>query len=590
MTEPIRACSGGSPKSRFLPPAPGLVLAALLACAGALAAGCLPDDPPVRGRLLYAGVGIERPEFRYIGDEPWVMFDVRRTRPAQRLGGTTDLYMVHWETGETRLLLKSRSDRLEWQRSPDRWGGFFYMTEERITSDGPRAPVGTLVRLRLDTGEILERIPDVLSHSVHGGRTRMHYRKYLPGSNYPELHLRDIASGADRVLGVLTGQVQSQGDNLYYIVGEERALMRLTGLEGIPQMLRTRVSKFLLQDDEKRAVVTVSDANQVKTVILDLETRAERAMPIANPCCTIQLVGSTYIFADSARGDQPAELHYYDIASHTDRMLPLPNGLVDVRSMLPRPPGPRSEYLLFDSTRRTALFRTEPNFNANLTPLVPHAPGFTDDGRYLVFIDPDPAPPPPAISTLPTGRLYVQDMDNLDAPPRMLSPRGSSVPLDPVGYKLRPTEQFPLLFWARFGLGGSDLYIADYETGNSQKVATSIGAVHVSDRHVLGVVRITQDLTGDLVYRDFTIDKENIVEHGVTDVQVQPDEKRGDMVAFVVRERRPASHRNGLWATLLPAPPPRPEDTPAPAAAGETGPLMRQWLRVEGQPPAERNQ
>lgn len=570
-------------------------------------AGCLPDDPAVRGRLLYAGVNIERPEFIYVGDEPWVMFDIRRSRPVFPEGGVVDLYMVNWDTGTSRLMLSGRSDRTEWARSIDKDGAFMYVVDERRTSDGPGSAVGTLVRLRVHDAQILESVPDVISYTLHPDRGRFHYRKYVAGANYPELHLREIGSdgqpGRDRNLGPLSGQVQLIGESLYFIGGgDERELTRITGFDGSPQVLRNRVSKYLLQDGQRLGVVTVAEANQVKTIIFDLDTKEERPMPIANPCCTIQLVDHTYIFADAARGDQPAELHYYDIATGVDKVLRLPPGMLDVRSMLRRPPASRGEYLLFDQVGQTALFQTRPAFSASLTPLVPRAPGFADDGRYLVFIDPDPAPPPPAVSSLPTGRLYVQDMDNLAQPPRLLSPKGASVPLEPVGYKLRPTPDFPLLFWARYGLGGSDLYISDYETGALQKVATGIGAVHVSDRHVLGVVRITQDLTGDLVYRNFKTGEEKLVEHGVTDVQVVRDDTRGEMVAFVVRERMVSSARNGLWATMLPEPPEAPVTEPQAAASMSsavkaTGRVrqwarqwVRQWVRVEGGEPIERQQ
>jgi hypothetical protein len=577
---------------------PGSYLAVALGLALGLG-GCLPDDPPVRGRLLYAGVDIEHPEFMELGGEPWVMFDIRRTRPVFPAGGIVDLHLVNWDTGAQRMVLPARSDRPEWARSIDREGAFLYVIDERRTSDGPGSAVGTLVRLRIQDGEILERIPDLISYTMHADRGRFHYRKYVPGAPYPELHLHEIGSngtGKDRNLGPLSGQVQVIGPWLYYIGGgDERALTRIAGFDGEPQVLRNKVSKYLLQDGQKLGVITVSEANQVKTIVFDIDTRQEWPMPIANPCCTIQLIDHTYIFADGARGDQPAELHYFDIATKVDRVLRLPPGLLDVRSMLRRPPASRGEFLLFDQVGQTALFQTKPDFSATLTPLAPRAPGFTDDGRYLVFIDPDPAPPPPAISNLPTGRLYAQDMDRLDEAPRLLSPKGASVPLEPIGYKLRPTPEFPLLFWARYGLGGSDLYISDYETGANQKVATGIGAVHVSERHVLGVVRITQDLTGDLVYRNFETGEEKLVEHGVTDVQVARDNERmQELVAFVVRERMNSSKRNGLWATLLPDPPETPAapDGAAPAQkiARPEGQRQRQWVRVEGGEPIEREQ
>jgi hypothetical protein len=102
---------------------------------------------------------------------------------------------------------------------------------------------------------------------------------------------------------------------------------------------------------------------------------------------------------------------------------------------------------------------------------------------------------------------------------------------------------------------------------------------------VLGVVRLSQDLTGDLVFRDFVDGREQMVETGVSDMHITYDANLGDIVAFVVRERRPSSPRNGLWATKLePLPEPDPEmGAPAPRlvqgvrsvfGAGEGGPTL----------------
>ena len=78
-----------------------------------------------------------------------------------------------------------------------------------------------------------------------------------------------------------------------------------------------------------------------------------------------------------------------------------------------------------------------------------------------------------------------------------------------------------------------------------------------------------------------------MVETGVSDMHITYVPGLGDIVAFIVRERRPSSRRNGLWATKLePLPEPDPEDLsrlPAPRlvqgvpsvfGAGEGGPTL----------------
>jgi hypothetical protein len=52
--------------------------------------GCLPDDPPVDGKLLYPGTGIENPSFSDPGQfdgVPWVFFQLRRARRASTWPG-----------------------------------------------------------------------------------------------------------------------------------------------------------------------------------------------------------------------------------------------------------------------------------------------------------------------------------------------------------------------------------------------------------------------------------------------------------------------------------------------------------------------
>jgi hypothetical protein len=517
--------------------------------------GCLPDDPAVKGQLLYPGSNIESPVFLAIdqgqgaGKEPWVMFQTRRTRATRFQGGTSDLHLVKWPDGaQHRVIIEGRSDRGEWPAVRDASGAYFYMTNERLAQNG--LPVGTLNRISLTDG-LKETVPDVMSYALGETRNTFYYRKYVPGSPYPELHLRDL-TGQDRNLGILSGQVVLLGDDLfYYVAGATQTLTRVQGFVAPALPLRTRVTRFQLGAAEKFALATVSDDGVLHTLVLDFVNKTERPLPVATPCCWLDLRGSNFLFADSAKGGKPAELHYFDVNTGADRVVQMPPGLADVVAIVARPPAGK-DALIFDSTRRVAIYRPGETPEVELTNLRPSAPAFSPDGKYLLYLLPDPPPPPPAVTSLVTGQLFAQDAENWQLPPRKLSPEGASVPIEPQkGYLVREGRPYPLVFWARYGLGASDLYLGDHETGDRVRVAQGIGEVSVSQTHVLGVINMSQDLTGDLVFRDFGAAKERIVEHGVSEVEFDGLLFPGDLIAFVVHERMPSSRRNGLWSTEL---------------------------------------
>jgi hypothetical protein len=520
---------------------------------GLVAGACLPDDPEVKGRLLYPGINIERPEFP-INGQPWVMFEVRRSRAEYPLAGKMDVHLVNWLDGTHRLLLEGRSERTDWPRLKVGSSTFYYMVDERREGK----PVGTLVRLSLSEG-VLETLPDVISYSMHVDEHKFMYQKLVPDTGGQELHVREVEGGRDRNFGAIAGSVSFVGhDKLYFVGGEEKTLFRVPSFDAEPEPLRRKVQRFLLHPNEKLAMVAVSDGAKIRTVLLDLETRLETPLPVENPCCWFGFAGDQFVFADAASADRPTELHYYTLSTGKDVKVPLPEGIPNIASMVGRPPDGR-EILMFDQTRRITIYRPQGEPMFEVTGLRPSAPAFKPDGSYLVFLEPEPPPPPPAVSTVLTGKLYVQDARDWSSPPRLISPKGASVPVAPVGYRQRGGDGFWLLFWARYGLGGSDLYLSNPDTGEVLKVADGIGAVAVGERHVLGVIRISQDLTGDLVIRDFVSGQEQVIETGVADMQIGNLPGMGDVVAFVVRERMPSSRRNGLWAAPLQPLPPAPE-------------------------------
>ena len=537
-----------------------------------LLAGCLPDDPAVMGRSLYRGSNVERPTFVTIGDDLWVLFQVRQAKPTSHHGGVVDLHLVKWaDASQEHVVLAGRADRAEWPVAEDAAGARFYMTDERPSLG---LPVGTLRRLSLADGVIKESIPDVMSYALNGSRTVFYYRKYVEGAPVPELHLRDL-TGRDRNLGALPGgQVLLLGEDTIYFIGNDHTLTRVDGFDGAVTPLRAKVQKFQLGGGAKFALAQVTEGEALKTVVLDFVAHTERPLPIDAPWW-LGLSGNQFTFSTSAKGDQPAALHYYDVVTGADRVVPMPIGLNDVVSMMPRPPSGQ-ELLIFDSRRRVAAYRpgAPVGMQVQLIDLWPTAPQFTPDGRFLIFLVPEPPPPPPAVSNFATGQLYAQSAEDWTLPPKQLSPDGASVPIEPQkGYLVRDGHPYPLVFWARFGLGASDLFLSDYETGANLRVAAGIGAVSVSQTHVLGVLNMSQDLTGELVFRDFVSGKEKVIERGVSEVEF-----RDNLVAFIVHERMASSPRNGLWASMVPSL----DDPPSDAAASMARIVVRPIVGAAG--------
>jgi hypothetical protein len=238
--------------------------------------------------------------------------------------------------------------------------------------------------------------------------------------------------------------------------------------------------------------------------------------------------------------------------------VPLPEGLADVQGIVDRP-GTR-EMLLVDRDQRAALLRLPaPEVDpaeapsVQLLPMRVDAPLFTSDGRYLLYLEAQPAPPPPAVRRNPVGRLMALDASDYAQPPWVLTPRGTACLVDPRGYEPNFGGPGKVLFWAYYGLGATDLYLSDLDSRETRRLAVGVGPMTMLQTRLLGVTRIGQDRTGDLVLKDPVTGAEEVLEHGVVSVTSRTDPALGDIAAFVIRERNPASPRNGLWATPLPS-------------------------------------
>jgi len=541
-------------------------------------ASCLPDPEPVNGVSIHPGVAIEDAQFVSFDKQPWVVFGVRQAEPENGYGARLDLYRAHWldpaplpegvdpnsvpprppSFEAPQLMVSDYVDRPEWSPpAVDAEGVRYYMKDERMALDAGAAAAGTLNRMRV-TGEVVETIPDVINYGLSPSNRLLQYRKYIPGSRFQELHLRDL-HGTERVLGLASGPAQWSGLMLdqagnpvdapfYYVVGEDHTLSSVPGLTGDPQVLRSHVSRNMMREDHLFAVLAVSEIEKVRTFVFDATTRAEIDLPVENPCCWIALHGNVFEFSDSAKGDKPAALHFFDFTTKQDRVVDMPAGMTKVGVMMPRPPD-YTETLIFDSQNQMAVWKPDADPPVHLTNLHPFQSSFTDDGRYLLYIDPDPPPPTPTATPLDLGgRLMVQDADDYTLPSRQLSPHGASVPLNQRGYYTTKSEQFPVVFWAHYGFGASDLYFGNHVTGQYTKVADGISEVTVTQRRVVGVVRVSlQDLTGDLVQKDLMTGVEQLIEHNVAQTAIY-----GNRIAFLVRDRSAGSPRNGLWGATLP--------------------------------------
>lgn len=529
--------SYGGPLRRFGHAALGVVRGLSAACAlSFVLPACLPNEKPVAGRLLVAGRSIDRVAFDESQGQTVLVYETRKANASPGLGGITDLYMVPWDGGEARLLVANRSDTPGWSHRDDATGIRYYMLDERRNPNGAGS-IATLVRVSLTEGE-LERIPDVSGFSAMGG-DRFFYQRPIAGSPLRELHLR-VPSGEDIVVGRPTGDVQyASDDQIFMIVGEDRAWQIFRGPGRPPEKLRAGVSRFLLRGDGALAVLVVSDMGRPQTILFDLVARKERKLPVQNPCCWLRFDGPTFVFSESANpaAGTPARLHFFDTSTDEDRVLAMPEGLADVSAFGASRPGHPNELFYFDSKRRIALQRPGADPPIRVLPLQPLSQKFTADGRWLVYIEPDAEKAP--AGEQPAGTVMAIDGAFSEAP-RRLSPPGLLV--TQLGYFFISGPD-PLVFWGHYGRGASDLFYANYETGAVKRAAQGISEVSVTARHVFGIMRVSlQDLTGELVRKDVMTGEEQRLESSVMDFTV--DEGR---LAIVVRERA-ASSRDGLWA------------------------------------------
>jgi hypothetical protein len=249
-------------------------------------------------------------------------------------------------------------------------------------------------------------------------------------------------------------------------------------------------------------------------------------------------------------------LHALNLDTGEDTYKTLPKPLTNANDAKDRPHS--DERLILDSAGH-GVFTNKSDLVAKRVLEGPlYTPGFTSDGKYLVYISPAA---PTIYDTSVQGPLMFQDADQTDQPPTMVSPPGLLVNVkNGPAYFFTSGDNGPLLvFWAHLGRSTSDLYFADYTEGslptNLRLIAKSILSVSVSAHTLFGVLNMSQqDGVGDLVYRNIDTGTDTLYAQAVMDATSCPqDHDCANMFLYIVRGRAD-SDRSGLWIDSVTSP------------------------------------
>jgi len=544
--------------------------ASLLSCL--LAAGCLQPGPLPEGTKLFAGRDISGLAFVTLDDDtvpnkkvPWVAFNRRKAPATPTAGAVSDLWIASVDGTQQRLVVASRSDR--WSPS---WSGgsLFTMVDERqITSGaGQSETVGALVRINSHFQPNL-RFESISTFLVNGqDDSHLAFRQVPVDSEIPGLFLWD---GQDqRRLGDSPSSgsfnVQFAGSGAVYFVGDDGYLSRLGSFPDTIQALHSNVNRFNFRNDEKYIALSYSDAGASKAVVLDTQSGNDIPLGRPNPCCWLGFADpNLFTYSQSAIGGAPAEYHTLDLTTGLDTTMVLPTPLVDLTTFLPRPEGDEIVYLdsqshgvVYGQSDRQAR-RTVMKLDQSGTP-VPAlllSPQFTQDGKYILYIDPQPTT---VAQPYPHGPLMIQEADFTDQPTshprRQLSTDGMSVRQGAFFFIDGPSTDAGvsriLVFWASLVRSAEDVYFANIETGDLQVVANAIGSVEVDSQEIFGTVNVSaQDMVGDLVVKDVQDSGGRTIAHAVSEATRWADpDAQVVRVAYVVRGRVSSDH-DGLWCT-----------------------------------------
>lgn len=530
-----------------------------------VAAGCLQPGPLPEGRKLFSGRDLGDIGFLSLDGAAWVSLN-RRLAPANlpAKGAVRDLWIASCDGTQQREVVAGWSDR--WP-TPSANGSLFVMVDEQqVTSGGLggglEEHVGTLVRLdpHYQSNATFE---NVSNFALGAYDNRLLYRQVPPGET-PGLFLWDgqdqIRLGDVANVNLFDAQIAGSG-MAYFVLGSDQVLSRLDKLTDTKDDLHANVSGFTLGPNETYAALSLSTGT---TTVLDLQSGNEisLALPPEHPCLFAPGFASEDLFAyqQCAIAGAPAEYHTLDLTTGADTFVVLPAPLVNLVGVVTRgddDPSLYDEELYLDSQGHGVFFGSNDHVPRRAVPVTMLTPSISPDGKYLLYVDPQPAT---VAYPYDHGPLMVQDADLVN-PPRQISTPGMTVDARGKSYFFinGPSTDggvsHILVFWASVSISSADLYFANHETGELKVVAHAIGNVSVDSQRIFGTVNESaQDATGDLVVQYVEGGGGRTIAHTVNEATQWYDPVAQFVrVGYVVRGRAP-SDRDGVWITTLDPP------------------------------------
>lgn len=504
--------------------------------------GCLPEPEEVQGLQLFSGRGIENVSVLGVEGKTHVFFEVRQLAPSPTQSGRTDLWIVPIDgSAPARRFFEGRLDGAQLISAGGDPPQYWVPVNEREETVGRRA-VRVTDRLRVDVrGNVLERISGVAQLQLLGDGWKS-YQRPVPNLGTLAYFIRD-EMGTERRIDDLTGPIHFSGSGFYYVGGPSLTLYWVPSLTAPAEPLRSGVTRMRPPKDNL-TILTVPENGRPVDVVFDVFRKTERKIPGRNICCWLDFKGNEiWRYAEARTAEAPARYHEYNVNSGAHEVFDLPADMADLIRIVGRPSS--SDQLYFDSQGTLALYQPEPERVVNVLPLKVPAPRFSNDGRYLLYVNPTSLVPSPE------GTLMIQDVA-FSAPPRQLSPPGTTLFLNSF-FTIEQPDPPIVVFWARFGRAASDLYFAPLDEPGLERVAEGIRDVSVTRSRLLGIVRTSlQDLVGDLVLKSLPEEKELVIGRSVDSFWVVEDsESETRNVLYTLRTRK-AADLEGLWVTELP--------------------------------------
>jgi len=513
----------------------------------------LPEEVPVDGIQVFQGRRIETLSEVRISDQRWLELRIRRTFPNAGLPGTLDLVLVPLDGGTPGTPRLIGEGFIDSPRPRHAGGGVYWGLRDPALQRLPdrQVPVGTLVAVTVE-GAVLREEPAVASWSNFSPEVLLLNRYEVSSGDL--VATVELPDGRTRQFRNLRLGPRFIDDQIYFI-DEDEVFFRIADFSASREALRTDVSRITfgpgnLRDDF--AVMTVAQPQGRATVLFDLDERSEVRLPGSRICCWLPFEGRTFVYAEGRSAQGPARLNRYHLTDGTHTVEDLPEGLSDATRFVFRPNS--NERLVEDSTGRFALLQPGSDPPSRLLDVSPLGPRYSRDGSFVLYVEKDPD------ATENEGRLIKASADFSTR--EVLSPTGTI--LRPGNYFTVPlggdTEDVTddrelVVFWARFGRAGSDLYFFDPADGQTRFIASAIRNVSVTPSRIFGILRTSQqDLTGDLVERSLPTGDERVFAHSVETYGVlggDPESGEGDLLVFVVRNRAPTA-QDGVWIQTLP--------------------------------------